>query len=331
VKPNLKVKIALAALCLFAGLAFFRMSASLPRAGTKGYYETAYRGCVSGVAREDRDLLSGEFGIRAVFIAWQDPFPSQKLNSIADKGSLPMITWEPYLKKSREQSLLPDIASGAYDGLIKAFAAAARKFGKPLLLRWGHEMNGNWYSWSGLQNGHGVYIDAYRRVRGIFREEGADNVYFVFSVNSDDVPSVKSNRFENYYPGADAVDVVGIDAYNWGELKLLRRKGPKRLLRRSYERAVAAFPDKPLMLSEIGSCESGAGKKAWLSEFYSVLAGNFPAIKAFVWFDAKKECDWSVFLDGTTVPADGYYSNSPAALLKLLGEENDKGGPSKTH
>ena len=43
------------------------------------------------------------------------------------------------------------IASGQYDGYLSAYAEAVRAYRRPVILSFGHEMNGNWYSW-GYQN-----------------------------------------------------------------------------------------------------------------------------------------------------------------------------------
>ena len=39
------------------------------------------------------------------------------------------------------------IASGQYDGYLSAYAEAVRAYRHPVILSFGHEMNGDWYSW----------------------------------------------------------------------------------------------------------------------------------------------------------------------------------------
>ena len=39
------------------------------------------------------------------------------------------------------------IAAGRYDAYLRSYAAAVRAYGGRVVLSFGHEMNGNWYSW----------------------------------------------------------------------------------------------------------------------------------------------------------------------------------------
>lgn len=61
------------------------------------------------------------------------------------------------------------------------------------------------------------FIAAYRRLVQIFREEGVTNVRFVWQMTAYAFRAPKSDRrhAQNWYPGDDVVDVVGVDAYNW--------------------------------------------------------------------------------------------------------------------
>lgn len=83
----------------------------------------------------------------------------------------------------------------------------------PVLLRPYHEMNGGWFWWGGRTPA------SYRKLWRItydylVKTKGLHNLIFVWSPNAwhpqgDDVPW-------NHYPGADVVDVVGVDDYDPG-------------------------------------------------------------------------------------------------------------------
>jgi hypothetical protein len=242
--------------------------------------------CVLGVS-ENTGIISGDrAGIRNIFINWKTSFPVDTVLAIKKSGAVPMITWEPYLEKQNEK-LLPDIAAGKYHEYINKFAAACGN--EPLFLRFAHEPNGDWYGWSGAP---GVYIAAFRHVRSIFRNGNGKNVKFIFSVNANDVPAAAWNRFENYYPGGDCADIIGLDAYNWGKLR--RWQSPEAILQKAYERSVKAFPSKPVFISETASCGLGGDKKAWIQRLKHLLQKRFLAVKAVIWFNIDKECDWSI-------------------------------------
>ena len=44
------------------------------------------------------------------------------------------------------------IAAGQYDGYLSAYAEAVRAYRHPVILSFGHEMNGSWYSWGYRQD-----------------------------------------------------------------------------------------------------------------------------------------------------------------------------------
>ena len=63
------------------------------------------------------------------------------------------------LRSSSDQEIaeplftLETIASGAWDADLRAWGEAARAFGTALIVEWGTEMNGRWFSWNGVWNG----------------------------------------------------------------------------------------------------------------------------------------------------------------------------------
>jgi beta-mannanase len=40
------------------------------------------------------------------------------------------------------------IAAGNYDVCLRSYAASVRSYGKPVVIGFGHEVNGSWYPWS---------------------------------------------------------------------------------------------------------------------------------------------------------------------------------------
>lgn len=77
---------------------------------------------------------------------------------------------------------------------------------------WGQEMNLSEYGWLGYCNGASTtaaekYVQAYRRIVDIFRENNANNIHWVWSPNDRSSPTQPWNDIENYYPGDDYVDL----------------------------------------------------------------------------------------------------------------------------
>jgi beta-mannanase len=156
-----------------------------------------------------------------------------------------------------------------------------------------HEMNGNWYPWGGTVNGNTPkqYRRAWRHIHGIFDQAGVTNVRWVWSPNAVDVPS--TNRFERYFPGADYVDVMALDGYNWGDCRPEYGgwKSFDKVFRSAYNR-IAKISRKSVWIAETASAPEGGNKARWVTNMFRVLPEYYPRVRAVVWFDTKKECDW---------------------------------------
>ena len=211
---------------------------------------------------------------------------------------VPLVTWEPH-------EPLDEIIAGKHDDLFHQRARGARDLGVEILLRWGHEMNGNWYPWSGANNGNAAgpakYIAAYRHVHDLFVADGASNVLWVWCPLVADVPAEPWNHWTNYYPGDGYVDWVGLDAYNWGtSSSCCTWQSFGELVTDLYNDYAAR---KPLIVPETASAEIGGSKAAWIADLHQQLQTRFSAIKAVVWFDINKETDWRIASSPPTLAA----------------------------
>ena len=134
-------------------------------------------------------------------------FPIDAATMIRDRGAVPFIRL--MLRSSDVQNQaepvfhLPAILAGDFDADLDAWGAAARDFGDALLVEWGTECNGQWFSWNGAWNGGAEpggfgdptvpdgperFVAAFRHIVQRIRSAGATNVTFVWHVNADDVP-----------------------------------------------------------------------------------------------------------------------------------------------
>ncbi|HWS34449.1 MAG TPA: glycosyl hydrolase [Actinoplanes sp.] len=219
-----------------------------------------------------RKQLGRDQAITHVFYAWGDRLPSSIEGM--PKKSIPMVSWRG-TKYAR-------ILNGSDDEMIAGAARRIKRFDRPVLLRWGWQMNDRGYEWGGAQNGKDSegYVKAFRRLRKIFDKQGADQVSWVWSPNWS--PSTKESwdTFEAYYPGDEYVDWVGVSGYN------VNKETPATLFDPIYHTFAAR---KPLMLTEVGSKDWGGTTKAeWIGELDSYI-GQRPAIGGMVWFDTDTD------------------------------------------
>lgn len=239
--------------------------------------------------QNEEGLIDRRWVIDNRFYSFEDWIDDRTRWDIA-QHTIPLITWEPHWP-------LDEIIAGQHDDIFHARALGAKALQTEIFLRFGHEMNGNWYPWSGAMNGGAnggpaKYIAAYRHVHDLFVQDGATNVVWIWCPLVTDVPAEAWNHWTNYYPGDDYVDWVGLDAYNWGTASSCCVWTTFASLITNLYNDYAAR--KPLMLPETSSAELGGDKGAWINDMHADLEHQFTAIKAVVWFDINKETDWRI-------------------------------------
>lgn len=224
------------------------------------------------------------------FVGWPHLINPSVLRDIREMNSIPLITWEPWNMEEKTAIDYDGLLEGKQEDYLRNFCSQIRAYQKTVWLRFAHEMNGNWYPWSGLRIGPEKYIRLYQYLRDFFKKEHCDNVKWIFSINKDSVPS-ENNHFSLYYPGDDYVDYIGVDGYNWGTTQSWSRWESFDELFGAVCRELSATYSKPLLISEFSSTSQGGDKAKWIEEGLSSLK-KMPAIKAFVLFNILKETDW---------------------------------------
>lgn len=275
-----------------------------------GAYTETIPASLDGVLRLE-DSLQSPLAIVQVYTAWGDrpdqQFPRRVAEAIHDLGSIPLITWEPWLvdfenrlhphlplRDDRDRGGLAAIAAGQYDFYLDAWAREAARFGRPLLVRLAHEMNDPYrYPWGPHNNGAGDFVAAWRHIVGRFRAAGAHNVVWVWS------PHVAYEGYEWFYPGSDVVDWVATGVLNYGTVAHWSRWWSfDEIFGRHYPR-LAEF-GKPVMIAEFGTLAVGGDRAAWYRAALDSLPQRFPGVRALLFFDVREDrtvtyqaLDWS--------------------------------------
>jgi cellulose synthase/poly-beta-1,6-N-acetylglucosamine synthase-like glycosyltransferase/beta-mannanase len=249
-------------------------------------------------------LVGDNLTLINAYIQWGNQYNSRLTTEFFQvfqrRGVTPIISWEPWdpsLGVQQEEYNLSNIISGRHDGYIRQTARDISDYGNPVFLRFAHEMNGDWYPWSGTVNGNvpEQYVVAWKHVFDIFKSENVTNVTWIWSPNAGSVPNIPTNTIATYYPGDDYTDWVGLDGYNWGALQgETGWRSFDQIFSKSYNE-LTTITKKPIMIAEIGSIEEGGNKGNWLKDILSSNFGNkYPQIKALVFFNLEKEADWRV-------------------------------------
>jgi hypothetical protein len=296
----------LLAAALLGALAF--PSASGAAAPARGWGVT-----MPGVPWDTSGLasLSQALGRSPNVVMWYDawsngtPFPAAAATTVAGTGATVEVTWEPWDPAGGvQQPAYADarIAAGSFDAYLRAYAQSVRSYGKPVVLRLGHEMNGNWYPWSIGVNGNTAadYVAAFRHVHDVFAAQGATNVTWAWVPN---VPYTGSADLPSAYPGDAYVDQVGLDGYNWGTTQSWGSTW--QIFGEIFGAGVGqlqAITSRPIWLGEVASTEVGGNKAAWITDMFATLAAH-PEVAGFTWFDFDKETDWRIDSSATSLQA----------------------------
>ncbi len=268
-------------------------------------------------AFEELERAVGPLDVVHLFQPWAGyagNFHPDWLRTAAQGGRTVLLTWEPWdLAGGVEQPAYTAarIASGDHDAHIRRWADGLANLGLPIYLRPLHEMNGTWYPWAAGAPGGSpeAVVEAWRHIRDLFAAAGAIQVRWVWSPYSVDVPT--GNRFEACYPGHDAVDVLGIDGYNWGagRPEYGGWRGVDEVFGSAYERLTRLGP-QPVWIAEVGCSPNGGDKAGWVADL--LAPDRFPRRCATVWFHINKEEDWLL----TSPPAAAHAWRRAAEALR---------------
>jgi Glycosyl hydrolase family 26 len=223
-----------------------------------------------------------------------------EVTNLSQRGETPLVTWQLYKSGWGGETIpLQSVANGSYDSYLRKAAEAAQAMPfNEILIRFAHEMNGNWYGWSGNPT---AYVEAWRHVVSVFRSVGTTNVKFVWSPNVDN----GSYPFAAYFPGDSWVDYVGVDGYNWGTTGAGVNKWQSlyEVFASSYAQ-LTQMSAKPVMITETSSSETGGEKGPWiLNGLLHTVPERFPRIAAVIWFDRSQEDDWRIASSNASLEA----------------------------
>ncbi len=240
-------------------------------------------------------------------------FPLATASWIRAEGRIPYIRL--MLRTTNDEYVaeptftLERIARGDFDADLAAWGRAAHAFATPLMVEYGTEANGQWFSWNGFwhgknANGPALFRTAYRHIVQVIRRAGANNITWVFHLNVDDDPQASWNRFENYYPGDDVIDWVGVSVYGSQTPTDPPCDAFRDELDPIYAR-LTAMTRRPILIAEMGVILNAANCDAptWItSALHDLLSARWPRIHGVAWWN-----DW--WDNGTT--------NNPAQITDM--------------
>jgi Glycosyl hydrolase family 26 len=235
-----------------------------------GVYETGSPGTYQPVT-DFTKAVGRQPNLVGYYSGWGEPFQTSFAETVRQHGAVTILQWDPSL------ALVSVIAAGGYDGYLRSFADSVRDFGQPVVLGFGHEMNAPWYSWGYGHVPPSTFVAAWRHVVTLFRDQGADNVTWLWTLQADEKGT---GPIASWWPGAQYVTWVGIDGYYYR---------PSDTFFSIFGMTIAqvrAFTTKPVLLSET-AVGPGAGQSAKIVNLFDGMY-QYDTL-GLVWFDIGQD------------------------------------------
>lgn len=243
--------------------------------------------------------MDNKLGVRndivQIYAAWgskiNEQFPRKQVSDIISVGSIPLVTWEPWLSDfsneipnqavlaKRETNPLKAIYSGVYDQYIRSWAVEAKRMKSPIYLRFAHEMNDPYrYPWGPHNNEPGDFNKAWIHVHQIFEQVEANNVIWMWSIHS------AYSGYIDYYPGSQYVDVIATGILNFGTSVYWSKWWNFEELFAPHYNELSSFK-KPIIIVEFGSLKVGGNRPKWYKKALNSIPQAFKNVKGIVFFN----------------------------------------------
>jgi beta-mannanase len=241
------------------------------------------------------DSLALTFPIIHIYQAWgekdEEQFPLRQVNAINEIGSIPMITWEPWVSdfsvenfpgipslEKRDEAAFTQVSKGLYDSFLKKWAQSAKEYAHPIYLRFGHEMNEPYrYPWGPQNDTPQEFVAGWKHVHDIFNKVGAKNIIWVWS------PHTAYGYFDAYYPGDQYVDMVATGILNFGTSASWSKWWTFSEILGTHYKELAKFK-KPMMIAEFGSLKTGGNRAKWFKEALTDFPKKYPLVNSIVFY-----------------------------------------------
>jgi hypothetical protein len=219
------------------------------------------------------DMAGKQPNLAGYYSGWAEPFNVSYATQLHSHGLIPYVQIDP------TYASVAAIAAGSYDGYLRSYADSVRGFSHAVVIGFGHEMNGPWYSWGYGRTSPTAFVAAWRHIVTVFRAEGADNVTWLWTVNQD---RQGTGPIADWWPGTNYVTWVGIDGY------YVR---PSDTFSTVFGRTISqvrAVTGKPIILSEVGVSPKLNPFPKIVNLFNGMQGAGMLGI---VWFDVKQPAD----------------------------------------
>lgn len=215
------------------------------------------------------------------YSGWGESFKVSFAETVHQHGAATIVQMEP------TWASVSSIAAGDYDSYLRSFAGSVRKFGHPVVIGFGHEMNAYWYPWAYGHAAPSKFVAAWRHIVTLFRAQGADNVTWLWTIQADEAGT---GPIASWWPGAQYVTWIGVDGYYYRSSDTFVSIFGETIAQ------VRMFTAKPVLVSETAVGQDG-DQPAKISNLFAGISQY--GTLGLVWFDIPQHNgiyhqDWHV-------------------------------------
>ena len=168
-----------------------------------GVYEPGAPDSYSGV-EQFAHAVGRQPNLVSYYSGWGEDFQKSFAETAASHGATTIVQVDP------TNISLVKIAAGKYDSYLTSFADEVAAFGHPVVISFGHEMNGFWETWGYHHTPPATFVAAWRHIVTLFRHQGANSVTWLWQVNSS---SSQTGPVRDWWPGSQYVTWIGVSGY----------------------------------------------------------------------------------------------------------------------
>ena len=233
------------------------------------------------------------------YSGWGEPFKDSFAETVHQHGAATIVQMDP------TWASVASIAAGDSDSYLRSFADSVRKFGYPVVIGFGHEMNAYWYPWAYGHAAPSKFVAAWRHIVTLFRAQGADNVTWLWTIQADEAGT---GPIASWWPGGQYVTWIGVDGYYYR---------PSDTFSSIFGETIAQvrmFTAKPVLVSEVAVGPDG-DQPAKISNLFAGMSQY--GTLGLVWFDIPQHNgiyhqDWHV---ENSRAAQASFSRGASALM----------------
>jgi hypothetical protein len=259
-----------------------------PLASLQVFYKGFYVADGADRAVELKSAFNKENGIADAAVVgfninWADgeinKLPVDEFKKVYQHNAVPMMVWRQWQKDStgtiaKDELVMQHIIAGKYDSAIGTLATAVAALQKPIFIRVSQEIERSKHSlFSPSLCQPQEYIQAWQHVHRIFDNAKADKVIWIWN-------PWNAATANNYFPGIDYVDWVGVQVKNSQNEKYKSLAAGFDSIYRPYHQLDIFNMGLPVMLTEAPTVNNTWWQQAWENRDTS-----FKEIKAVVFLN----------------------------------------------